>query len=160
MEKQFSRLSHEDGILRKFTTVGNSPKTEVILNKKDVSWNRELAPFSSLNLINKPVYRGRYKVSTFQDPKSNLKIKCWEAKGGEPIRRLKIYYLDNPAQIKRVEAMVESNSPIFSTNKVIEMEFSILGGGGILESYRLSGSQRFFNGTRELFLLESFIGKK
>jgi len=141
IDSQIKWLAHNASV-KKFTTVGNfNEATEMSQNQVD--WKTELELFRALANINKPIYRNTYSISVAPDPKSNLTIKSWLANGHAPIRSLKVYYLERPDEIKKIEATLEEKNFIFTSTKIIDMEFNVMSEIPKLERYKISGVQQF-----------------
>ena len=154
-------LEHQKMALKKLTSVDGGRVTESLRDANQVEWKKELAPFAAIDWINKPSYRDSYDVSIFQDSKSNLKVKCWKAKTkGPPLRTLTVSFLNEIDKIKSIEAEMEVESLGITSHKALRLEFSFFGGITALESYEISGFQKFFVGTNEHFTLEGIVLKK
>jgi len=159
IDSQLRWFSHQPTSLKKITSVSSSVlETELSFDK--IKWGKELEPFRALSLINKPVYRYGYEVSVSPDPKSNLTIKSWTAKNRAPIRMIRIFYLNTPDQVKRIEASLEEKNFIFVTQKELQLEFSLMGSPIELERYKIAGYQKYFWGSPGSFSLEAFVRKE
>jgi hypothetical protein len=149
------QLSQTKARLTKSTSLRDAP----LLTGTDihqVQWEKELEAFKLVSIINKPVYRTAYDIEVVRDPKSNLIVKTWKAKGDEPVRLMKIYFLDKPGALKKWEAVVEKGNFVFRSQQKLEMEFGLLGNSQ-LERFTVSGFQKFFWGNPNTFTLQGLV---
>ncbi len=156
INRQVQILSNQSSSLIKRTSVGQTT-VETSLANQQVQWKKELEPFRIISLINKPVYRDSYESSVEPDPRSNLIIKSWVARGDEPLRTIRIFYLDHISQIKKIEARLEETNFVFTSYQDIQLDFTVLGGSPQLERYKISGMQKYFMGNLRGFSLEGIV---
>lgn len=152
------QLSQSGATLTKSTSLRDAPLLPGVV-AQSVKWEKELEPFRTISMINKPVYRNAYNIQIGRDPKSNLMVKTWTAKGDEPIRIMKIYYLNKSASLKRLEAVIEKGNFVFRSQQKFEMEFGLLGNSQ-LERFAISGFQNFFWGGSHTFTLQGSVEEK
>ena len=124
-----------------------------------VSWEKELEPFRMISAINKPIYRNAYTVTVERDPKSNLMVKSWKAKANEPVRLVKLYFLNNLSTLRKLETVVEKRNFIVSSRQKLEMDFNLFGNSQ-LERFAISGSQKFFWDNPQPFSLTAIVESK
>lgn len=156
IDSQVKLLSSDLYSLTKFTLGDGVPDSVKLVNNQLV-WANELRPLRVISLLNKPAYRNDYEISTARDQTSNLLIKTWRSKENAPVREIKIYYLNDQDQIKKLEAEIVKKNFVFSSFQSIQMEFSILGLVPRLERYKISGSQRLLLSSPDNFTLEGTI---
>ena len=142
--------------LEKISSVNNSVHT-TLFNSADVNWKQELESFRIISIINKPTYHNRYKIEVAPDGKSNLMVKSWISKESIPIKSLKIYYLENPYQIKRLESVYEQKNLIFTSTKQLTLDFSLLGSNPTPDNYEIKGYQKFIWGDVQYYYLTGHI---
>jgi hypothetical protein len=130
---------------------------EIELKAEQVNWKKELEPFRALSIINKPIYRAAYTISISRDLKSNLTIKAWTTTQDIPLKALRIYYLNTPDQIRKLEASIQDENFVFTSHRNVQLDFSVLGRPVQLQHYQISGSQKFFWGDQHSFTLEGLI---
>lgn len=121
-----------------------------------IDWVKELEGFRELNQINRPIYRDAYQIKNTPDPQSNLTIQTWTAKTKIPIRILRLFYLENINNIKRLEAEIVFNELYHRSSKKLRLDFTLLGHPR-LESYEISGSQQYFWGAPNTILVKGNI---
>jgi len=135
--------------LDKTLKVGESEfKTQVSAPLKS-----ELEPFREISQINRPIYQSNYQVTVHPDTQSNLTIKEYRAKNYAPVKLLRLFYLDNLSQLKRLEATLTTEDFYQSSEKNLSLDFSLLGDTLRLESFSISGSQRYFWSIPQHFLV-------
>lgn len=122
-----------------------------------INWRNELEIFSELNQFNLPIHRGEYTISEKKDSKSNLIIRSWTAKNELPLRSFKLYVLPFTNQVKRIEADIMASDFYYDSDRKLALEFSLLGAGNLLESYHISGTQKYFWAPQESFSVTSKI---
>src|SRR4030095_152784 len=69
-------LGHQ-AVLNKKAVLNGIEKITTINPKDSLAWNQELAIFFELDVVNKPIYKGVYKIEEFADNKSNLSVKSF-----------------------------------------------------------------------------------
>jgi hypothetical protein len=105
---------------------------------------KELQAFRELGLMSRPIYRDAYQQTVLRDTQSNLMVKTWTAKEDAPVKSLKLFYLDKIDRLKRLEAEFSTTELYTQSNKKLSLDFSILGDTVKLETYSISGMQRYF----------------
>jgi hypothetical protein len=155
LNSQVGLLTGGDFALKKGVSIDGPSISQGVA--ASVNWGKELGPFRSIAFINKPVYRNGYSITTSPDPKSNLTIKSWEATQDAPIRSIKVFYLHDQGQIKKVEATIEERNFVFTSRLQLQMEFSSLEDPWRLERYKVVGSQKFIMGDPTDFSLEGVV---
>ena len=142
INEQVYYLTHFNASLNKEAVIGNNRSSST--SKLDsTTWSYELDVFRQLDLINRPIYRDVYQVTDrVKDPKSNLLIKSYEAQSGSPVPYLRVYYLDTPLRMKRLEALYQENNALYGSQRKLEMYFDGEPGRPFLKGYLIEGNQK------------------
>ena len=159
LDYHIRNLRSGDYSLEKVSRVGNH-KATTSTHSKEINWSNELEAFRLISLINKPIYSDRYEVREAPDEKSNLTIKSWTAKEPLPITSLKVFFLKQPYQIKRMEAVIEQSNFVFSSSKELSLDFHVLGTRPTPGGYKISGQQKFFWEAPQYYSLEAIVHPK
>jgi len=106
-------------------------------------WKGELAFFSKMD-INKPVLQDAYDVKDTNDSKSNLTVRQFMPKNpaSVDVQYLKVYYLDNLSNLKKVEAYYKEANPIYKSGRHFLMEFDKIEGKIALQQFTVTGGQK------------------
>jgi hypothetical protein len=104
----------------------------------------ELEAFRELGQINRPIYNSLYETATTPDKQSNLTVREYQTKTNAPIKSLRLFYLNDISQLKRIEAILSTQDIYQTSEKKITLDFTLLGDTLRLESYGISGSQQYF----------------
>ncbi len=125
-----------------------------------LGWKDELAFFNKMN-INKPVLQGVYNVEVTEDVHSNLLIKSFiPAEGSDvEVQYLKLYYLDNISQLKKMEALYQENNPIYKSQRKFTLFFEDKSGVAYLDKFLVEGSQKMILKDSVKFKIEGNILK-
>jgi len=101
----------------------------------------ELSAFAHIGVMNLPVWRNSYKVTTGADPNSNLMLKrIYSVDSAAPVRELRIAFIPENKQIIRLEASINESGLFYSKQESLTMEFDPH--GGRLEKYSVSGTRQ------------------
>ncbi len=122
-----------------------------------VNLEKELELFKEIGQINRPIYQRAYHTSIKPDTQSNLTIKEFQAVEDVPVKTIRLYYLNEPTQLKRLEATVATEDLYQSSEKKLILDFSILGDTVRLKSYGVSGDQQYFLGAPQYFSMSTTI---
>jgi hypothetical protein len=140
--------------LNKTLKVGDSEfKTQPL----SVQLLSELEPFREISQVNRPIYKNNYRVTIYPDSQSNLTVKEYRAKSYAPVKSLRLFYLKNLSQLKRLEATLTTEDFYQSSEKNFSLDFSLLGDTLRMESYSISGSQQYFWSVPQHFLVKASI---
>jgi len=142
ISSQIDYLRHSKASLTKEASIGG--KTSVSTTLLDsTSWSHELDVFRQLDLINRPTYRDAYSVTDrVKDSKSNLLIKSYEAQAGSPVPYLRLYYMETPLRLKRLEAFYQETNSLYGSQRKLAMYFEGDQGKPHLKSYSIEGDQK------------------
>ncbi len=127
--------------LFKFAVVNGDTTTTTIM-PDSMQWADEFQVFNDTD-INKPAMKGNYKVSFYNDPQSNLKVKSYEAiSKGIAVQSLQLYFLDNIEKLKKIEIVSHEKNSIYNSTKYLNMEFDEVKDDLRLTSYTITGYQK------------------
>lgn len=142
--------------IEKSVSVGDSTFASTKINTS-VNWNDALEAFRELGQVNRPIYRHAYEQKETRDSKSNLMIRTWTAKTNVPVSEIKLYYLPGPKRLKRVEAFINMKDFYFTAHRKMILDFTLLGELNQLESYHISGSQKYFWSAEQKFSVNCIV---
>jgi hypothetical protein len=136
-------VEHEASIQKK--AVLNSVETITTGTPGDsISWQKELSIFLELDVVNKPINKGEYEVQQHADSRSNLKVKSFITTEDLPVRFLKVYYWKSLTDLRKIEAQYREANSLYSSTRLLTMEFENIHNKAILSSYRIDGGQKMF----------------
>lgn len=123
-----------------------------------LSWSNELNIFKEAN-INIPVLQGLYQSEVRDDDRSNLKIKEFTPVEDQNLKVsfLRIYYLDNIQNIRKLEAKYVEDNPIYHSGKDLRMVFEDINGKPMLSKYTIHGSQKMILQDTVSFEIEGMV---
>lgn len=136
-------VEHQASIKKKAVLNG----VETITNgtpEDSTSWQKELSIFLELDVVNKPINKGEYEVKQHADSKSNLKVKSFTTTEDLPVRFLRIYYRKSLSDLRKIEAQYREANSLYSSTRLLTMEFENFRNRAILSSYRIDGGQKMF----------------
>jgi hypothetical protein len=136
-------ISHNAAISKK--AVLNDEEKITTTNPKDSSdWNEELAIFLGLDVVNKPINKGAYKIETYADNKSNLSVKSFTTTEDLPVKYLRLYYQQSMGQLRKIEAQYRETNSLYISSRFLTMEFENIFNKTMLTSYSIAGGQKMF----------------
>jgi len=123
-----------------------------------IGWKDELAFFNKMN-INKPVLQGVYTESVENDANSNLKVKSFiPAPGADvEVQYLKLYYLNELSNLKKMEALYRENNPIYKSQREFTLFFEERSGAAVIDKFLVEGSQKMILKDSVKFKIEGQI---
>jgi hypothetical protein len=155
---QVGFLTKSKALLAKKAEIDGTEETISITPSDSAAWAHELDIFSELNVINNPVNAGNYIVENgVKDSNSNLTIRSFTGKETLPVVYLKIFYLETPAKLKRVEALYREENSLLKGSRLLILEFQEINNKTILTSYSIEGSQKMFLGDSVKFSIKGTI---
>jgi hypothetical protein len=164
IQAQVQYLAMEHAGLSKTSSLGDSSSSISLTPKDTTAWKKELEIFSVLQLVNKPINRNSYVVESHPDTRSNLSVTTFAIKPSLPddekdlpIEYLKIYYLESPDKIRRIEGQYRESSMMYKTLQVLAMEFQPVNDKMILTSYSITGGQKMFMGDSVQYNINTTI---
>lgn len=155
---QVGFLTKSKALLIKKAEIDGTEETVSFIPSDSAAWAHELDIFSELNVINNPVNAGSYIVeSDVKDTNSNLTIRSFTGEESLSVVYLKIFYLEVPAKLKRVEALYREENSLLKGSRLLILEFQEINGKTILTSYSIEGSQKMFLGDSVKFSIKGTI---
>lgn len=151
LNAQLSFMASESVTLEKNSLLNDSTGTETIEHPDSLRLAKELAVLFELNSINKPIYADAYTVETANDKTSNLQIKSFQAKGDQPLKDFKVYYLEHPAAIRKIMATIQSENSMYQGTKSFELNFLPIRNQSVLHSFTINGGQKIIAGDTTIF---------
>lgn len=150
-------LRTANATLTKVAFIGNE-KSEEKFKPDSLQWEEEMRIFRHLDVINKPVYRDVYRVTTSADKNSNLTVRRYAATVVDaPVTQFSIYYLDHLTRIKRVEARYEERNVMFSARRDLVLEFGEKERKPYLSAYSVKGGQKMLLGDTVQYIINGRI---
>ena len=120
-------------------------------------WKNELGIFRRLD-INKPKWRGQYVISEAEDQFSNLTIRTYTTNNAEAeVKYLKLYYLANIADLRRIEASWQENNPVYTSERYLTLYFEDISNKIVLSAYEVRGSQKMMLQKKVPFSIKSML---
>ncbi len=155
---QAYQLVELNASLTKHAQINGAEETTLYTPADTSAWLKELDIFTSLNSINKPVNAGNYEVTDgTDDQKTNLKVRTFTSRNSLPVVWLKVYYLNTPENVLRLEALYREESSLMKGSRMLIMEFQELNNKTILASYSIEGGQEMFLGSPVEFSITGSI---
>lgn len=150
--EQVYALSDLQAKLHKQAVIGSVTGDTLYTPPDTTSWNLELNIFRQLQMINKPVNRGRYLVDDgLFDPHSNLTVKAISAKADLPVRYIRIFYQESIAKPRKIEASYRDENSLSKAGRLLSMEFQQVNNRSILTAYSIEGGQKMIFGDTVTF---------
>lgn len=154
---QTAYLRAANAAVAKVAFIGNE-KSEQEFKPDSLQWEEEMRIFRHLEVINKPVYRDIYEVTTSPDKNSNLTVRRFIASDEDsPVTHFSIYYLNHPTRIRRLEARYEERNVMFSGKRDLVLEFGERERMPYLSAYSVKGGQRMFLGDTVQYVINGRI---
>jgi hypothetical protein len=111
------------------------------LTPDSAGWVREFEVFSSLEVMNKPVYRGLYREEILD--RGTEKIIRYETPERElPVQKLILIY--NGMLLHKIEASFTESNAMYNASRYLELQFENLDGKASVSRYSIIGGQKMF----------------
>lgn len=158
IQSQVNYLVQSKAVLNKKAEIDGKEETSAFTPKDSAGWAHELDIFSELEIINKPIHAGSYRIeSSLKDTNSNLTIKSFTSTGQLPVVYLKIFYLDVPSKIRRIEALYQGENSLLKGSRFLIMEFEEINNNLVLTSFSIEGGQKMFIGDAVKFSVKGTV---
>lgn len=146
---QVNVLVMERRQLSKKATIGEQTAS-VVITPDSAGWATELAVFRQLEIAERPVHRDRYKIEVKDDANSNLHIRSFTGEG-TPVPLIRFFYLDNPADVRRIEARYSESNALYTSIRDLVLEFEEEDQTPILRHFEVTGFQKIVMGDSVYF---------
>jgi len=155
---QANYLTEAKALLTKHAEINGQEETNQFIPNDTTAWQHELDIFAELKTINKPINMGSYTVEIgLNDSNSNLAINSFTSNKKLPVAYLKIFYLDTPSKIRRIEALYEEENSLLKGSRLLIMEFQEINKQIVLISYSIEGGQKMFLGDSVQFAVKGTV---
>ncbi|MFZ2906938.1 MAG: hypothetical protein WAZ98_12095 [Cyclobacteriaceae bacterium] len=155
---QVKLLQKSGAVLTKKAEIDGVEDETSFTPKDSTAWANELDIFFELSLINNPIHAGKYVVENgLNDQNSNLSIRSYTGKNVLPVVYLKLFYLDKPSNIRRMEALYREENALLKGSRLLILEFQEIRDQTVLTSYSIEGSQKMFLGNLVQFSIKGTI---
>jgi hypothetical protein len=154
LKSQTEQLEELKPVVKKTIEIdGVKESHELVFNKKE--WQNELDIFNLAD-INKPVLKDQYeavKRSMANGAELIYRPVNQEAQGIVQLRLV----MDPQEVVKKLEANYVEKNYLYSSQKVLTLEFDNVEGSPVLKSYKVSGTQKMIMKNQVDFLITSNI---
>ncbi len=141
VDDQVSQLSQRMRVLDKVAQMSNVHSDTTFLPSVN-GWESELEIFRQLETFNKPTFQNVYRIEDpVKDSRSNLKIRQYKADEA-PITLVRFYYQDEFSRLKKIDAEITETNVLFTTHRILTMEFDEDDGKPQLIRYGMTGFQK------------------
>lgn len=120
-------------------------------------WVREFEVFRQLDAMNRPGFKNTYTKTVTRDAQSNLLVAEYTATRPAPVTWLKVFYLNHPGNIRKVEAHYQESNTLFVSERTLTWELDDIGRQLLLNHYRLQGFQKMVSSDSVVYRIESTI---
>ncbi len=141
LDRQLVFFQQQHHALTKAVEVG-AQRDETRYTPDTAQWRTELELFRQLDQVNKPTFKDAYLVSDARDTNSNLTVTTILAQREAPVLSLKIYFLRDRRDIRKIEAIVKDDNPVYHNDRKLTIELEPVDQQLVLHRYRIEGSQR------------------
>ncbi|UII22463.1 hypothetical protein [Fulvivirga ligni] len=141
LSTQKALLLSKGAVIKKSAMLsGDTAQAEI--HPDSALWDKEFKIFDNIN-INKPTLQGMYDEKVYADSNSNLQVKSYTANNDDAqVKSLKIYYLNNLNNIRKVEAEYVEDNPIYHSQRNLEFVFDDIRKEPVLREYEIYGTQK------------------
>ncbi|NJM24501.1 MAG: hypothetical protein HC859_02210 [Bacteroidia bacterium] len=159
IENQSRELESHHAGLHKTARMDELSDDTLVTRLSAEEWARELEIFSALRDINKPVNVSNYDVQRNEpDVKSNLRLLSVQSKEkGMKVSYLKVYYLDEPSKLRRIEGEVIEDNSLYDSRKKLILNFDNIHNKSMLISYSILGGQKMMLGDSVTYQIEGKV---
>jgi hypothetical protein len=158
LNEQVKNLTLSHATLSKKVAIDGKEESTSFVPKDTTRWKYELGIFAELNDINKPANVGKYRMEQRgKDANSNLLIYTIESTEQLPVVFLKVYYLDNLSNIRRIEGLYREESSLLKSTRQLSMEFQNIDNKIVLTSYSITGGQKMLLGDSVQFSVNGMV---
>jgi len=151
VKQQITDLSTQKPLVKKVVGINETRNQQAI---RDINWSHELELFTQAD-INKPALRSSYQIArpdsmTFQYTLKNSEERL-------TVRSLKVQIDSVTHQPRRIEAVLQTNNPLYSSVRNLLLESGPTGGQWRVQHYKLTGFQKLPYFDKNEFLVEGRV---
>jgi hypothetical protein len=155
---QIAYFANEEVLLNKSATINGIEESNV-LTPDSLVWASELEIFRKAD-ITKAAYSNAFDISIIPDTESNLKILQYTSKSELPVKSLKIYFLHEVSDVRKISAVIKEDTRVFTNDKVVNMNFEKVSGISVLKNYNIEGKQKMLLSDSTLYSIRGSIDPK
>lgn len=158
LDRQIAMLVEQKAVLEKNAVIGKENSRVVLVPPDSAGWAEELDIFRNLGVINKPINRGAYKDTIRRDKTSNLTIRSFISVDEDlPIQELNLFFLNNPRDIRKIEAVYREANMMYETKRLLRMDFRKRSAGSVVSAYSVIGGQKMLLGDTVEYAVKAKI---
>jgi hypothetical protein len=141
------------------TVTLDTTKEEITFQADSIVLVKELDVFRQLDVINKPGFKDKYKISDGEkDSRSNLTNRRYEALEAEaPVPFVLFYYQNEFNRIQKIESVYREDNTLYGTERKLLLEFDDASGTPLLSRYKLTGVQKMIVSDSIAFSVEGVL---
>ncbi|MVM33194.1 hypothetical protein GO755_24350 [Spirosoma sp. HMF4905] len=151
VKQQISDLSAQKPLVNKVVSINEARSQQAI---RDINWSHELELFTQAD-INKPALRSSYQISRPDSMTFRYTLKNSEEH--LTVRSLSVQVDSVTHQPRRIEAVLQTNNPLYSSVRNLLLESGPVAGQWRVQHYKLSGFQKLPYFDKNDFLVEGRV---
>ncbi|MBS1557307.1 MAG: hypothetical protein JST69_01165 [Bacteroidetes bacterium] len=156
MTAQVKNIKKNEIVLLK-KTILNSLTDSLSLKPDSIQLKNEMEMFRQLDDINKPMYKGWYKIETKEDVNSNLKVRTFTTNTKATVPFVKLFFNQKINRLKRIESSWAENNAMMNTQRFLMLEFEDHNDQPRLMHYRVTGHQKVIFSKSVSLAVEGWI---
>lgn len=151
VKRQITHLSAQKPLVSKAVAVNQNRNQQ---DTRDINWSRELELFTQAD-INKPALRSSYQIARPDSLTYQYTLK--KAEERLTVRSLRVTVDPITHQPRRIEAVLQTNNPLYSSERHLLLESGATGKQWRVQHYKLSGFQKLPYFTKNEFSVEGRV---
>jgi hypothetical protein len=155
---QVRLLTARKAILHKTATVGNRHDDQ-LWQPDSAQWANEFDIFRQFDAINRPGFRGVYEATTAPDTQSNLLVERFAASQPAPVSWLKVYYLQSPGNIRKMEGYYQEHNALFTSARHVTWELEPVDQRLQVTHFTVRGFQKMVASDSVQYRIEGIINE-
>ena len=157
LDEQSGYLARNASRLTKASSLGEHSDTIIVAPKNTEEWKKELEIFAVIDAINKPANKTFYTIERHPDKKSNLSVKAFTTKESLSVQFLRLFYQTTEEKVRRIEANYSESNVLYSSTRLLTMEFQQIDNTMVLTSYEILGDQKMFLGDSVKYTIKGTV---
>lgn len=153
INQQIKVLAASNISIKKNASITEASSTGVAI-ADSAALARELDIFRQIDLINRPLFKGKYAVSEGPDTQSNLIVRTYSPTIPSSIKEVRFYFLETFKKLKRIEVRYEEDNTLYYTRRDYILEFVDIP-SVLLEKTTVKGIQKMILNDSVSFKVES-----